>query len=236
MNEQLIKFLKGTPNSNKAAITAAIGVKGLPLFNLLKKMLADGQITSLGEGNETTYSLAEPQSEEQPIAEEAPQPVVVSEEVQVTNEQAGQVEQTVTVVDEAANEENKEKGQQDIKATATKSTTSRDNTKYVFEKETYGKGKLVVACLKKIIELNPSTTFAHLKELFPDTLMKRFGVFEEIKKAKEISGTRDRYFFKEEDVIKLADKKVVICSQWTAGLIAEFIKTAKTNGFKIKEA
>ena len=65
MNEQVIDFLKGNPNSNKAAITAVTGIKGLPLFNLLKKMLADGQIISAGEGNNTTYSLNENYTEDQ---------------------------------------------------------------------------------------------------------------------------------------------------------------------------
>jgi len=37
--------------------------------------------------------------------------------------------------------------------------------------------------------------------------MKRFSVFEEIGKAKELSGTRDRYFSKQEDVITLATKE-----------------------------
>jgi hypothetical protein len=65
--------------------------------------------------------------------------------------------------------------------------------------------------------------------------MKRFGVFEEITKAKELSGKRDRYFTKPEHVIKLGDKKqVVVCSQWTASLILPFIETAKKLGYKIK--
>ena len=232
MNEQLIEFLKGTPNSNKAAITAATGIKGLQLFNLLKKMLADGQITLLGEGNETTYALAEPQTEEQSMVEETAQPIVATEEVHVTNEQAGQ---TDTIVEGPATEE--EKGQQDVKATITKATTSRDNSKYKFNgEEGLGKGPLVRAVVAKYVEDNPDTTYKQLKEIFPDTLMKRFGVFANETDAKKLSGNKPRYFLKPEQMIKIKGQKepIVICNQWTSALIEPFIKVAKELGYKIK--
>ena len=56
-NEQVLDFIKANPTSNKAPITTATGIKGLPLFNLLKKLVTDGQITSAGEGNNATYTL-----------------------------------------------------------------------------------------------------------------------------------------------------------------------------------
>jgi hypothetical protein len=40
-NEQLQQFLQNNPNATKAAISEGIDLKGLPLFNLLKKMLND---------------------------------------------------------------------------------------------------------------------------------------------------------------------------------------------------
>ena len=230
MNEQVIEFLKGTPNSNKAAITAATGIKGLPLFNILKKLLADGQIISAGEGNDTTYTLAETQSEEQPIVTEEIQPVVIVDEVQTTNEQAGQ---QGIVVEEAGNEESK----QDVKATVTKATASRDNSKYKFNGEDeLGKGPLVRAVVAKYVEDNPDTTHKQLKEIFPDTLMKRFGVFANETEAKKLSGNKPRYFLKPEQMIKIKGQKepIAICNQWTAALIEPFIKVAKELGYKIK--
>jgi len=233
-NEQVLDFIKTNPNSNKAAITTGTGIKGLPLFNLLKKLVTDGQITSVGEGNNATYSLNENYTE-----------VKASEENAGTEEQNEQTEQPGSEVKEEVKEEQPgpilddevKKEEPVTKETTTKATTSRDNTKYVFEKEAYGKGRLVVAVLKKFVSDNPSTTYKQLADEFPPSLMKRFGVFEEIGKAKELSGTRDRYFFKPEDVITLGDKKkVVACSQWTAPLINGFIKvaTSKEVGYKIK--
>ena len=75
-------------------------------------------------------------------------------------------------------------------------------------------------------------TLASLDLAYPEVDKSKL---EEIAKAKELSGTRDRYFFKPEDVIKLGDKKsVVVCSQWTSTLIVPFVETAKKLGYKIK--
>ena len=234
MNEQVIGFLIANPNSNKSAITEATGIKGLQLFNLLKKMLADGRITSLGEGNETTYALAELQTEEQPIVEEVIRSGAASEEHQTINEQAGQAN---NIVKEEANEESKEKGQQEVKATVTKATTSRDNSKYKFNgEEGLGKGPLVRAVVANYVDDNPDTTHKQLKEIFPDTLMKRFGVFANETDAKKLSGNKPRYFLKPEQMIKIKGQKepIAICNQWTAALIEPFIKVAKELGYKIK--
>jgi len=231
MDTQVIGFLVANPNSNKAAIIEATGIKGLQLFNLLKKMLADGKITSAGDGNETTYALADTQSEEQPIVVEEIQPVVLGEKIHVTNEQAGQ---EGIVVEETAIEESK----QDLKATVTKATASRDNSKYKFNgEEGLGKGPLVRAVVAKYVEDHPDTTHKHLKEIFPDTLMKRFGVFANETEAKKLSGSKPRYFLKPEQMIKIKGQKepIAICNQWTATLIAPLIlKAVKELGYKIK--
>ena len=182
-------------------------------------MLADGRITSDGDGNETTYVLAETQSEEQPI-----------EEIHVTKEQAGQED---IVVEETDDEESK----QDVKATVTKATTSRDNSKYKFNgEEGLGKGPLVRAVVAKYVEDHPDTTYKQLKEIFPDTLMKRFGVFANETDAKKLSGNKPRYFLKPEQMIEIKGQKepIAICNQWTAALIEPFIKVAKELGYKIK--
>ena len=237
-NEQVLDLLK-KGNANKAAITEATGgIKGIQLFNLLKKMLADGQITSLGEGNETMYALAEPQTEEQPTVVDTNQSGIVAEEIQATTEHAGQAEQPATIVDEAAKEEDtKKEDTQAGKATVTKATTSRDNSKFKFNgEEGLGKGPLVRAIVAKYVEDHPDTTYKQLKEVFPDTLMKRFGVFANETDAKKLSGNKPRYFLKPEQMIKIKGQKepIVICNQWTAALIEPFIKVAKELGYKIK--
>jgi len=241
MNTQVIEFLTTNPNSNKEQITEAIGIKGLPLFNLLKQMMKDGQIVSAGDGTEITYQIAEPQSgvvltEVLPIVELASTTDSGTELVQIAGDQTSTEGQTPSTGYTNEDTETNSNDQQKVNATPAATTSTRDNTKYSVNGEgEYGKGPLVRAVLELHLKKNPATTFKQLKELFPDTLMKRFGVFEEISKAKEISGKRDRYFTKPEQVIKLGDKKqVVVCSQWTSTLIVPFIEAAKKAGYKIK--
>ncbi len=229
MNEQVIEFLKGTPNSNKTAITAATGIKGLPLFNLLKKMLGDAQITAQGEGQESTYSLNENYSKGQ-----------VAEENTGTDEQNEKVDQPGAEVKEEVKEEqtgaivgNEVRKEEPI-TKETKASTSRDNSKYLFMGAEYGKGPLVRAVVAKYVEDNPDTTYKQLKEIFPDTLMKRFGVFASETEAKKLSGNKPRYFLKPEQMIKVKGQSIAICNQWTAALIEPFIKEAKELGYKIK--
>ncbi len=238
-NEQVLDFIKTNPNSNKAAITTGTGIKGLPLFNLLKRLLTDGQITSAGEGNNATYLLNENYTE-----------VKASEENVGTEEQNQQAEQPGAEVNEEVKEEVKEEQLRAIvgnevkkeetvtKETTTKATTNRDNSNYTLNnsKETYGKGPLVRAVVAKYVEDHPDTTFKQLKEIFPDTLMKRFGVFASEPDAKKLSGSKPRYFLKPEQMIKVKGQKepIAICSQWTAALMVNFLSVAKELGYKIK--
>lgn len=219
MREQVIDFLKGNPNSNKAAITAGTGIKGLPLFNLLKRLLTIGQLISVGEGNNATYSLNDSYTEEQ-----------VPEEQTDATATDGPIEPVV------GNGKKEDKPKKTADETTPVASTTRDNSKYKFNGEEYGKGPLVRAVLAKYVEDHPDTTFKQLKEVFPDTLMKRFGVFASETEAKKLSGTKPRYFLKPEQMIKIKGQKepIAICNQWTAALIEPFIKVAKELGYKIK--
>lgn len=117
---------------------------------------------------------------------------------------------------------------------AEKVKKGRNNDKYQFNGNFYGKGPLVRAIVMDFVAKNPKTTFKKLKEVFPDELLHRFGIFQEIDHARTF-GARDRYFFKEEHQIKLSDKKVVVvCNQFTTANIQPFLKAAKALGFKIK--
>jgi hypothetical protein len=65
-------------------------------------------------------------------------------------------------------------------------------------------------------------------------LLKRFGIFQDEQIAKEIGGRGERYFLKPERTIKLVDRTVVVCNQFTFGNIQPFLKVAKNLGYKIK--
>ena len=111
----------------------------------------------------------------------------------------------------------------------------RDSRKFKFNNEEYGKGPLVFAVVRQYVADNPRTTINKLREVFPDELLHRFGIFQEIREAKKLSGDRPRFFMKDEQKIKLKDGKVVVvCNQFTAENIKPFLKAAKALGYNIK--
>lgn len=184
-NEKIIKFLKENPNSDKTTMAAAVGIKGLELYNLLRKMESENIVITDKRGQNVRYALKE-----------------------TTADQPG-----VEVVKEAI---------------------ERNYTKFKFNGEEYGKGQLVRAVVRQYVTDNPTVTYKQLKEAFPDDLLYRFGIFQDEQKAREISGKYDRYFFKPEHIIKLKDKKIVVCNQFTATNIQPFLKLVKSLGYKIK--
>ena len=116
-----------------------------------------------------------------------------------------------------------------------KTSKGRNNQKFKFNGNEYGKGPLVREVVREYVAGHPKVTLKQLKEIFPDELLKRFGIFQEESVAKTLSGARDRYFFKDEQLIKLSDKKVIaVCNQLTSDNIQPFLKTARALGFKIK--
>lgn len=111
----------------------------------------------------------------------------------------------------------------------------RNNDKYQFNGNSYGKGPLVREVVRQYVAGHPKTTLKQLKEVFPDELLHRFGIFQEIEKARELSGARERFFFKDEHQIKLGDRKTIVaCNQFTSANIQPFLRAAKALGFKIK--
>src|SRR5690606_3977236 len=110
----------------------------------------------------------------------------------------------------------------------------RDNSKMKFNNELYGKGPLVRAVVTQYVADNPKTTYKQLKEVFPDDLLKRFGIFQDEPTAKSIAPKGKRYFDKPEQMIKLKDRSIVVCNQFTLANIQPFLKVAKSLGYKIK--
>ena len=123
---------------------------------------------------------------------------------------------------------------------------SKDYSKYMFDGNTYGKGKLVLAVVKKYVDDNPQITFAELQEKFPDTLQSKkkskYGVVRldddntVDPKDKGIGGGVNRYFT--EDKVKLPNqgKEVIVCNQWGKDNIPIFINHVVNNlGYDIQK-
>ncbi len=191
--QKLISFLEYNSNSNKEAIAEATGLKGLALFNTLKRLVKEGTIHEDETSGEKLYSVA-------------------------------------MIDDGEANDNPPEERNEDAEIIS----RGRDNSKYKFNGQEYGKGPLVHAIVSQYVADNRGTTYKKLKEVFPDDLLKRFGIFQDEQTANEIAPKGGRYFSKPEQVIKLKDRSVIVCNQFTLANIQPFLKLAKTLGYKIK--
>ena len=224
VTQKLLDFLKDNPKSNKAAITIATSLAGLHLFNVLKKLHADGLVEQ-HEGEEKTYSLFKRETEES--AESRNSASMTGEpkdtSVRIDNEPPFQQDKTEDVNNET----------QSVQKPIAKST-GRDSSKLTFNGQEYGKGPLVRAVLAQYVADHPDTDYKKLKEVFPDDLLKRFGIFQDEETAAVIAKKGNRYFTKPEQVIKLKDKSVVVCNQFTLTNIQPFLKVAKQLGYEVK--
>lgn len=111
--------------------------------------------------------------------------------------------------------------------------SNRDKTKYMFEGKVYAKNRLVLAIIKEYVQqYNP--TYAELARVFDKSLQGSLGVVELYSNAIKISDAGKRFFLKDEDVIDLANEKVVVCTQWGIFNIVKFVKQAKALGFNIE--
>jgi len=116
-----------------------------------------------------------------------------------------------------------------------KNTALRDTTQYVFNGEFLGKGRLVLAVVKRYVEDHPNITFSALENAFPKGCQGSYGVFALLEDANEIysSKGRKRHFIELDERISLADCTIAICSQWGKTNIAKFIDQATKNGCSI---
>lgn len=97
----------------------------------------------------------------------------------------------------------------------------------------YTKSGVVLAVVKQHVNVNPGITLAELKEAFPDTLLRRFGIAQEISTANTIANGGARYFTKNDQQITVSDATVVVCNQITSDNIKPFISRAGELGYTI---
>jgi len=124
---------------------------------------------------------------------------------------------------------------------------SKHRGKYIFNEETYPKGRLVFAVIKHHINKQPNLKYSDLEASFPrkcqadlgaTRLKKTNSVFDRIEVAQKIytETTYKRHFLKPEELVKLADCTIAVSNQWGKDNISSFIECAKKIGYKIKPA
>ena len=231
MNTAVIEFLTNNPNSNKGQIADGINLRGLGLFNLLKKMVNEGQIQVEGEGHDATYWVATTEAIDEEVAGEQ---TVVETSSNETTHNSETTEEVGAATDEAISEQPKQDTVQPSETKPAKKNSGRNTGTYLFSGISLNKGKLINSVVAAHCAKNKNMSEEKLRAVFPDSLLKRFGIFQTVEKAREISGAKyDRYFFKEEFQIKLKDCVIVTCNQITSENILPFLEVCAKLGYEI---
>jgi len=220
LKEKIIDVVKASSSIDKKTISESTATKGIVLEGALSKLVKDKIIIVEVKEGEKIYSIS-PETE-----------VCLTQDPIIPQISATKKEKKEKLEDEiAVAGENTEKS----KTSYGKNEGKRDMRKFRFKGEHHTKGGLVHAVITEFVSKRKSISLAKLKESFPDELLQRFGVVQEIAKAKQFaSGGRDRYFMQEERIIKLKDKKIVVCNQWTSENIKPFLTAARKLGFDIR--
>jgi len=115
----------------------------------------------------------------------------------------------------------------------------KDFTQYIFNGCEYGKGRLVLAVLRKYVEDNPTISYQKLKNIFPDNLQSEskiqfsnvqvvFFLLDEIE-TRELS----RFFLKESEVIAIDGGEIAVSKEWNIENIQSFIRAATRLEYKV---
>ena len=111
----------------------------------------------------------------------------------------------------------------------------RDKTRYMFNGNIYLKNKLVLAVVEDYVLKNQGVTCRKLKEVFDKSLQGSIGVVEYEIIAKQRKDYQVRFFGKEDEILRLVDGNMLVCSQWGILNISNFIKRAEQLGYKIEQ-
>ena len=238
LKEKIIGLAKETTDGiDKQLISEKTESTGIVLESALSKLVKEGLLTVQENEGKKIYSLGEsiPKKDE---TESTP-----IEQKEISGEEKDEKQNTSSPkISKGKNLIEEEEGQGKIKEEKTESSSKkgkseggRDMRKFKFMGEQYTKGGLALAVVGEYVAKHKNISLTKLKEVFPDDLIKRFGVFQEVKKAKSFaSGGRERYFLKEDQIIKLNGSRIAITNQWTSDNIKPFLTAARKLGFDIR--
>ena len=111
----------------------------------------------------------------------------------------------------------------------------RDKTRYMFNGNVYLKNKLVLAVIKDYVSKNQSITCNELKNVFDKSLQGSIGVVEYESIAKQRKDYQVRFFEKKDEILRLVDGNMLVCSQWGILNISNFIKRAEQLGYEFQQ-
>ena len=116
--------------------------------------------------------------------------------------------------------------------------TGRDMTKYSFNGQTYGKGRLVLAVISEFVRQRPGTSSCDLDKAFPKHLHSPHGPFTPLADAMKSfhEEGRKRTFIDAGEPIELTDGAFAVSTQWGLKRIGPFLENAERLGIDITEA
>jgi hypothetical protein len=114
-----------------------------------------------------------------------------------------------------------------------KKKVGRDLTTYKFNGNDYNKTRLAHAIVSQYVK-DKQPSLKGLLEIFPDEIVKPYGMIRPIKEAKEISKDRLRFLIKPEEEIKVRDCVIACSNQWTPDRTEALLVIAKKLGYKVK--
>lgn len=118
----------------------------------------------------------------------------------------------------------------------TKRQSNKDFSKYQFNGDEFGKGRLVLEVVTHYCKNNNVIDIADLQNKFPATLQPRFDVVMPLSELKNNPSLMIRYFRNDNQIIALNNgDKLVVCNQWGVGNIDNFISRAKELGYVIEK-
>jgi hypothetical protein len=123
-------------------------------------------------------------------------------------------------------------------AISARGTRQLDTSKFMFDGTALGKGRLVLAVVKKHVAEHPGLTAADLEAAFPKTCQGSAGVFSTLEVAAELFGKsgRRRHFLNPEETIQLDDCVIAVSNQWGIGNLDRFMQRARQLGYNIGRA
>lgn len=115
----------------------------------------------------------------------------------------------------------------------------KDYSKYKFEGNEYGKGRLVHAVVSSYVSNNPSISLNEMLKIFTpgkDGIAgHKWGVFQTKDfglKVLEDTGHK-RFYLNDDDILRLSDEEIVVCNQWGSSNIPKFLNLCNELNIKV---
>ncbi|CAN7599397.1 hypothetical protein LJR161_004405 [Variovorax paradoxus] len=117
--------------------------------------------------------------------------------------------------------------------------SGRDYTQYMFAGATTGKGRLVLALVKRYASDHPTITFDGLRAAFPDSLQADSpSQFDRMRcvvcrVADVPEESRRRFFMAEEECIQLPNETAVVSREWNLHNVQNVLALAEQLGYRV---